>query len=426
MQDVDATGEEVQMKEHLAIDGGTPVRAEPMPTRALIGEEERAAVLAVIDGAIRSGAAFGYNGPFEQQYEKDFAAFMGGGFADGVNSGTNAVYCALGALRLDAFSEVIVPPITDPGGMMPAPLLGCVPVVADCHPGTYNVSAEQIAPIITERTRAIIVAHIAGEPVDMDPVGELARKHDLYLIEDCAQAHGAKYKGKLVGTFGDVAAFSTMFGKHHCTGGQGGVVYTTNEELHWQAKRFADRGKPFNLEGEDGNVVAGLNCNLNELSAAIGSAQLKKLPGIIERRRKVGEALKDALKDNPAVNVGWQVPDTECVYWFLRMRLDPDAVRVDKETFCSALAAEGLPVTESYRAIPAERPWCTGKAVFGNSGFPWDCSDYKGPREPQVHIDNAIRVTDTHFTIGVHERYGQKEIDDTVAAIEKVAAAYST
>lgn len=411
------------MDKKLAIEGGSPVRSEPMPVRALIGEEEKAAAMEVFDQAISSGEAFGYNGPFEQQYEKDFADFMGGGFADGVNSGTNAIYCALGGLQIDALSEVIVPPITDPGGVMPVVLLGCVPVIADSDPRSYNTSAEQIEPLITERTKAIIVTHIGGEPVDMDPVIELTRKHNLYVIEDCAQAHGAKYKGKKVGTIGDIAAFSTMFGKHHCTGGQGGVVYTNSEKLHWQGKRFADRGKPFNIE-TSGNVVGGLNCNLNELSAAIGSAQLKKLPSIIKRRHKIGEAIKEGLENGKAVSVGWQVPDTECVYWFLRMKLDTDAISVDKETFCKALTAEGIPVCASYRHIPCEFPWFRNKTVFGYSGFPWKCSDYKGPGDPKYKIDNAIKVTDTHFNIAVHENYGQREVNDILTAIEKVEAAY--
>ena len=122
--------------------------------------------------------------------------------------------------------------------------------------------------------------------------------------------------------------------------------------------------------------------------------------------------------------MGWQAPDTKCVYWFLRLKFDPDAVRVDKKTFCDALTAEGIPATESYHATPSERPWCTNKAVFGKSGFPWTCSDYAGPREPQINIDNAIAVTDAHFNIAVHEQYGRKEIDAILAAIEKVETAY--
>jgi len=412
------------METKLAIDGGSPVRSEAMPARSLIGAEEKAAAMKVFDDAIASGNAFGYGGACEQQYEKDFVEFMGGGFADAVNSGTNAVYCALGALQLDALSEVIVPPITDPGGVMPVVMLSCVPVFADADERTYNTSAEHIEPLINERTRAIVVAHIAGEPVDMDPIMALARKHNLFVVEDCAQAHGATYKGKLVGTIGDIAAFSTMCGKHHCTGGQGGVVYSTNEKLHWQGRRFADRGKPFNIENPTGNVVAGINCNLNDLSAAIGSAQLKKLPGIIESRRKVGQAIKEGLNARKAVSLGWQAPDTQCVYWFLRIELDLDALSVDKKTFCDALTAEGMPIAESYRHIHCEMPWFKEKAVFGTSGFPWNCSDYKGPKDPQFKIDNAISVTDSHFSIAMHENYRQQEIDDILTAIEKVEKNY--
>ncbi len=282
----------------LAIDGGSPVRSGPYPARGLVGQEEKAAAVKVFDEAIASGNAFGYNGPYEGQYEKDFVNFMGSGFADAVNSGTNAVFVALGALQLEPFSEVICPPITDPGGVMPVVFVGCVPVVADADPRSYNTCAEEIERMITPRTRAIVVAHISGDPADMDPIMKLARSKGIFVVEDCAQSHGAKYKGRLVGTIGDIAAYSTMFGKHHCTGGQGGIVYTQNEKLFWQARRFADRGKPFNIENPAGNVVAGLNCNLNELSAAVGSAQLKKLPGIIERRRKVGETLKREMKES--------------------------------------------------------------------------------------------------------------------------------
>ncbi|NLE29945.1 MAG: hypothetical protein GX629_09785 [Phycisphaerae bacterium] len=408
----------------LAIDGGTPVRSKPMPARGLIGEEEKAAAMKLFDQAIASGNAFGYGGEPEKQYEQDFVDFMGGGFADGVNSGTNAVFAALGALQLDAFSEVIVPPISDPGGVMPLIFNACVPVPADCDPRTYNTSIDQIKAVFTERTRAILVAHIAGDPVDMDPIMEFAKSKNIYVIEDCAQSHGAKYKGKLVGSLGDIAAFSTMFGKHHCTGGQGGVVYTRNEKLHWQGRRFADRGKPFNIENADGNVVAGINCNLNDLSAAIGSAQLKKLPRIVANRRKVGESLKQAFKSFKSVDLGWQTPETESSYWFIKIKFNAEAVKVDKETFCKALEAEGMPVSSHYRHIPCEMPWFKNKATFGNSGFPWNCAEYKGPKNPQIKIDNAIRVTETHFNLHISESFGDQEIADILEAFKKVENAY--
>jgi dTDP-4-amino-4,6-dideoxygalactose transaminase len=407
----------------LAIDGGTPVRSTPMPNRGLIGEEEKAAAMKLFDQSIATGNAFGYNGEAEKQYEQDFVKFMGGGFADGVNSGTNAVFGAIGALRLDALSEIIVPPITDPGGVMPVIFNACVPVVADSDPRSYNTSIDQIKPMVTDRTRAILVAHIAGDPVDMDPIMEFARSQNIYVIEDCAQSHGAKYKGRLVGTLGDIAAFSTMFGKHHCTGGQGGVVYTQNEKLHWQGRRFADRGKPFNIENAGGNVVAGINCNLNELSAAIGSEQLKKLPRIVTNRRKIGEAIKQGLKSFKSVSLGWQTPESESSYWFVKIQFKGEALKVDKATFCKALTAEGLPIDPSYRHFPCEMPWFRNKATFGNSGFPWNAAEYKGPKNPQFKTDNAIRMVETHFNISINESFGDREIADILTAIEKVEKA---
>ena len=413
----------------LAIDGGKPVRSEPFPERGLIGPEEKAAAVAVFDEAIETGIAFNYNGKYEKKYEEDFAEMMGGGFADGVNSGTSAVYTALGALQLDALSEVITAPTTDPGGAMPVALLCCVPVIADADPRTFNTSAEQIEPMITERTKAIIVAHIGGDPVDMDPIMDLSRSRGLYVIEDCAQAHMAKYKDRTVGTMGDFAVFSTMSGKHHCTGSQGGVVFTRDEELYWRAKRFADRGKPFNIDSiprEYYHGVAGLNCNLNDLAAAIGIVQLEKLPGIIEGRRKIGESIKDGLNNSKAVSVGWQVPDSESVYWFLRIKLEQEALVVDKTRFCQALVAEGItPVRDSYRHFPGESPWFRNKIVFGRSGFPWNCSDYKGPKEPQANIANALNVDGAHFSIDIHESCGDKESRDILEALEKVEKAYS-
>ena len=407
----------------LAIDGGTPVRGESMPPRALITEAEKQAVVELFDEAIAEGSAFGYSGPRERQFEQDFVEFMGGGYADGVNSGSNAVYCALGALRLDALSEVIVPALTDPGGIMPIALLGLVPVVCDTDGEGFNTSAEQIEPLITERTRAVIIPPIMGEPVDMDPVMALAEKHGLFVLEDCAQSHGALYKGKLVGTIGHIAAFSTMFGKHFTTGGQGGIVYTQDEELHWEGRRFADRGKPFHVDAA-GNVRAGINCNLNEIGATVGSVQVKRLPQMIANRRRVGEAVKEGLADGVGVRLGRQVPGGESSYWYLRVKLELDALTVDKPQFCRALRAEGIPCLADYPGRPWAAPWFKNKAVFGDSGFPWDCSDYTGSREPIARTANAERAAMDNVPIPLHENYGPREADQIVEALKKLEAAY--
>ncbi|MCE2447119.1 MAG: DegT/DnrJ/EryC1/StrS aminotransferase family protein [Candidatus Latescibacteria bacterium] len=136
----------------LAIDGGPKVRETPFPKRYLFGDEERQVALRLFSEAQESGNAIGYSGPEELSYEREFAAFMGGGYADLVNSGTSALYAALGALKLEAAGEVVIPPITDPGGAMPAALLCQVPVVADAAPGSFNAGAEQIAAVLTPHT----------------------------------------------------------------------------------------------------------------------------------------------------------------------------------------------------------------------------------------------------------------------------------
>jgi perosamine synthetase len=409
----------------LALEGGPALRTTPWPGRGLIGPEEKAAVDAYLDGVLAGPGFIGYGGAEEEAYCQDFCSQLGGGYADGVNSGTTALYVALRALDLPACSEVIVSAVTDPGGMMPIPLLGLIPMVADCAPGQYNTGPEQIAELITPRTRAIVVAHIGGEPADMVGIMELARRHGLLVVEDCAQAHGAALRGQPLGTFGDAAAFSTMWGKHHSTGGQGGVVYTRDEELYWRARRAADRGKPFNLEGPGGNRLATLNFNLTELAAVIGRAQLAKLPTIVRRRREIVTALLAALADLPALISPQLVPGAEPSWWWLRLQVDPSRLRCDKPTFCAALAAEGLPINPDYRAaLPHTMEWFTQRRVFGDSGYPWTSPEYQGDRDRAFPCPNAEATMDTTFNLHLHEGWAEAEVADAVAIVRKVAEAY--
>ena len=409
----------------LAIDGGEKVRTTPFPRRHLFGEEEKQAALALFDDSIKTGNAFGYNGPEEQAYERDFGDFMGGGYADLVNSGTSALFVALGSLELDVPGEVVVPPITDPGGVMPVALHNLVPMVADAAPGTFNAGAEQIEAVLTPHTRAIVVAHIAGEPADMDPILELAQSRGLPVIEDCAQAHGAMYKGKPVGSIGAVGAFSTMSGKHHATGAQGGVVFAKDEDLYWRVKRFSDRGKPFNLEGDvQSNVRASLNLNGNDLSAAIGRVQLRRLSEIVKGRQKVAHQIRDNISHLKAVSIGRLVPNTEPVYWFMRFHVDATKLTVDKADFAKAVAAEGIPVSVSYRHIPSEAIWFRERKVFGNSDYPWGMPEYQGDRNASFPCPNAVEAAETHFTMSIHENLGTQDADDVAKALEKVENAY--
>ena len=305
---------------------------------------------------------------------------------------------------------------------MPAALLNQVPVVADAKPGSFNAGPDQIDAVLSPHTRAIVVAHISGEPADMDPILEIAGARGLPVIEDCAQAHGARYKGRPVGAIGTAGVFSTMSGKHHATGAQGGVVFMKDEDLYWRTKRFSDRGKPFNTDAGS-NVRAGLNLNGNDLSAAIGRVQLRKLPAITRGRRTAAEGVREGIAHLKAVSLGWQVPGTEPVYWFMRIHVDASKLTVDKDTFAKAVGAEGLPVGVSYRHIPSEATWFREKRVFGNSDYPWGLPAYKGDLGAEFHCPNAVESVESHFNLSIHENYGEREIADIVAALEKVEKA---
>ena len=413
--------------EKLAIDGGPKVCPGPWPKRKLFGQEEKAAVMDLFDRAIAEDSkVLGYDGPVERLYCEEFAAFLGGGFADGVNSGTNAVYVALLALEIPPFSEVIVPAVSDPGGIMPVAMCNCIPIPADTSADYYSIGAEQIEACLTERTKAIIVAHIAGLPADMDPIMELARGRNLAVIEDCAQIHGAQYKGRKIGSIGDISAFSTMFGKQHATGGQGGVVFTKDEDTYWRARRYADRGKPHGLEDRSaGNVVAAVNCSMDELHAALGRIQLKKLPEMNCRRREMAHDLAQRCKDRlQTVRLVVEPPDCVGVYWFLLFDLDVDKIRVDRDRFAKALAAEGLPAGPGYRIVPTEMPWYRNGAYFAASDMARACGLNKSPMQTTFDFPNLDAMDSHRVAMLFDESWTDELLNLAVAALAKVEKAY--
>jgi dTDP-4-amino-4,6-dideoxygalactose transaminase len=421
----------------LAEQGGQPVRTTPWPARHLFGQAEKAAACAVFDQAIASGNAFGYQGPEEQAYLDAFVNWLEGGntgknsggnsgvgFADAVNSGSSAVYVAVRSLDLEPFSEVIVPPITDPGGIMPVAMLGLIPVPADAAPGSLNTSAEEIARRITPRTRAILIAHIAGHPCDMDPILELAAAHHLPIIEDCAQAHGATYRGRPVGTMGQVAAFSTMSGKHHATAAQGGVVYTRDQAVYKRVRQAADRGKPFGEDQPTGNVIAGLNLNSNELACAVGRVQIDKLPDMLQRRRDFAQEVIEGAKQFKSISFMEPSAGAQSAWWFLAARVNLKKISIDKSQVVKALQAEGIPAGADYWHCPIEKPWYVHRRVLGGEGFPWEQCPEPPRRWTPADLPNALATRDTHFPIPMHENCATQEARDILAAIAKIEKAY--
>lgn len=394
-----------------------------LPDRFHFGKEEETAVSAVFARATATGNPPCYNGIEEAAFCKEFAELLGGKYADGVNSGTNALFVALKALDLPPFSEVIVSCITDPGGMMPIVINNCIPIPADTAPGSFNVGAEQIKARITKRTSAIVVAHIGGEPADMPAIMKVSRDYNLPVIEDCSQAHFARIDARNVGNFGRYGIFSLMFSKHICSGGQGGMVISNTTEDYWKARRAADRGKPFGLQQGMTNCIPALSCNMDEIHAAIGRAQLRKLPEIVARRRKaVTQLYERFLNKSRAVSIPVLKNGFKHCYWWWRLKFNAENMKCSKGEFCAALAAEGVKINSSYAyAQPARQDWYKRRVET----HPWNNPCYLGNSKEEFPTPNCEQAIQDCFILVIYESFGPKEIEMIARAFEKVEKCFA-
>lgn len=267
-----------------------------------------------------------------------------------VSSGTAALHTAINFLNLGSGDEVLVPAITDMGTILGVMLQGPRPVFVDVDPITQNMDPADIQRHITPRTRAILPVHLYGYPCDMDRILEIARAHDLYVVEDCCQAHTTRYKGKLVGTFGDVACYSFQQSKHMTTG-DGGLVMAKKDMLCGR-KLVHCQDKAWPRERYRDHLFLAPNYHFTDLQAAVGLAQYRKLDGLIEARRASALALSAMLQDVPGL---YPPGDTEMgthTFFEYNLSFDPQAFSVDNKTLSQALNAEGIPCSPSYLPQP--------------------------------------------------------------------------
>ncbi len=396
---------------NLAIHGGEPLRAAPMPPRLALGPDERAMIEDALAHYAGRGEDPGYQEHFEERYTAAFVATMGGGVADAVSTGTAALYVALAALELPVGSEVLVSPITDPGTINAIILNRLTPRLVDSAPDSYNVDAERVFARAGEGTRAIVVVHAAGQAAEIAEIAAEAHRRGLRVIEDCSQAHGARHKGRPVGSFGDIAAFSTMYRKAHITGGAGGVVYSPDVELGRRALAHADRGKPrwredFDDRDPTGFLFPALNFHLDELSCAIGIASLGRLEDTIRRRREfIAElARRIAAESGTCEPYAHSADDSP---FFLPIVVDRGRLDCGKIAFAEAVRAEGVGLNPHYRYVVAEWPWVRPHLADG-----FDCP-------------NARDIRDRSFNLYLNENYGAREAEDIVRAMAKVEAHYT-
>lgn len=278
--------------------------------KPLIGEEEVQAVRDVIDSGLLTSASF-EGGPKVRDFESRFAGFVGSKYGVAVNSGTAALHLALLAAGVGPGDEVIVPPFTFVATATVVLLVGARPVFADIDPETYNIDPENVKRLISPRTKAIIPVHLYGLPAEMDVLMEIAREHNIVVIEDAAQAHGASYKGRMVGSIGDMGCFS-FYATKNMTTGEGGMITTNNREYWERLRMLRSHGQ---VKGYDPHVL-GYNYRMPEIEAAIGLVQLAKLPRFLEIRRRNAMMLNDLLSELKGLTLPYE-PSGVRHSWYL-------------------------------------------------------------------------------------------------------------
>jgi len=411
----------------LAIDGGTPVRTEPLDFAkgsSLLGSEEADALAAVIAGR----SLFRYKGGLETgtvaEFERAACELLRCRYAVAVANGTAALRCALAALGVGCGDEVVMPAFTFVATVNAVVAAGAVPVFAEID-DTLGLDPNDLEEQITDRTAAIIAVHLENVACDLEPVLAVAERRGVPVIEDTAQSFGATYRGRALGTFGAVGTFSLQQEKN-ITAGEGGLVATDDETLYLRAARFQDQGGQFvtsyaSSRGEElTESFAGENLRMGELAGAVAGVQLTRLPGILEALRSNKAQILDGVGNIDGL-VRRRIPDPDgdgssSITWFL-----PDPTLAKR--FAAALRAEGIPCAQMYRGLPVYlNDAVLARRTASEQGGPWACAEHPTDRTYGPGLcprTEALAARSVIVPIGVG--YGKDDCDDVASAVRKVA-----
>jgi len=374
-------------------------------------DEQIDAVAAVL----RSGKVNYWTGNEGREFEREYAGYLGRRRAIALANGTVALELALEAFGIGSGDEVIVPARTYVASASCAVMRGAIPVVADIDRDTQCISAETISRCLTPRTRAVVVVHLAGWPCDMDPILALARERGLRVIEDCAQAHGAFYKGRPVGSFGDAAAFSFCQDKIITTGGEGGLLALDDEAAWKRAWAFKDIGRSYdavyNRQHAPGfrwlTESFGTNWRMTEMQAVLGRIQLGRLPAWIEARRRNAQIWRNALADLTSVRCPDPPPDVLHSYYKFYAFMRPEALKfgATRDGVIAAVEALGIPCgVGSCSEIYLER-------AFQDRGW-----------QPVDRLPSARELSATSMAFQVHPTIDATALEQAARAVRKVLA----
>ncbi len=366
---------------------------------------------------LESGKVNYWTGDEGRSFEREFAEFVGCKHALALANGTVALEVALHALGVGPGDEVITTSRTFIASASCAVAVGARPVIAEVNRDSQNLTVDTIRPLITPRTKAIIAVHLAGWPCEMDEIMQLAREHGLRVIEDCAQAQGAMYRGRMVGSIGDVAAFSFCQDKIMTTGGEGGML-TTNDSALWErAWGYKDHGKSYDAVYNREHPIGfrwlhesfGTNGRMTEMQSAIGRVALKKVRGWVETRRRHAVILDGRLSKISALRIAMPPADLYHAYYKYYAFIRPELLAPgwDRDRIMEAINAEGIPCSVgSCSEIYREKAFLS---------YP-----HSGERLPI-----ARELGETSLMFLVHPTLAESDIEDTCRAVEKVMCAAS-
>ncbi len=405
-------------RSELALHGGEKTVKASAGSGPRWGEVERKQ----LDAMLQQGSLFYWQGPQTKLLTERFQKVCPVKYVQTCSSGTAAIHIAVAAAGIGLGDEVITSPVTDIGSVIGVLYQQAVPVFADLGAGTYNLDVNDVERRITPKTKAIIAVHLTGNPCDLDALKALAQRHKLVLIEDCAQAWGAKSRGRPIGTVGDFACFSLQNSKH-VTCGDGGVVGSSDERFGPLLQKFGDKGGDRRKWG--GFQAFATNYRMSEPQAAVAAAQLTRLEAIVAKRAKLGNLLTEKIADLPGIIPHQVHPEDRAVYWFYMFRMRPEAFRCNRSEFVKAAVAEGAPVTGGYIGVPLY-----GEPVFQKHGFfagRWPVKemglttmDYSKHKCPE-----AEAILKTGMRVPISEHMTEQYILEVAAAIGKVARHYA-
>lgn len=416
--------------EKLAIEGGKPVNTENFPAWPSFSEK----TYKLITEPLKTGKLNYWSGEYGKNFEKKLAEWHNAKYCVSTVNEYGAFHLALASLGIDAGDEVICPSYIYFPPVFAVLQLGALPVFADTD-YSHTLDPKDVKNKITERTRAIIVAHMYGIVADMGAILEIAQEHGLYVIEDCTECFGGVYRGKKTGTLGNIGCFNLCHTKHLVTGGEGGATITNNAEIYRECFSLRDYG--FNTsngldmikeEHEHLYIHNRIGCNyrMTEIQSLIGSCELERmdswnLPG----RRRNGKFLIEALKNHPLVlQVPFDSEERQNSFWWTPFVLDIEKLKVPMKQFIAAMEAEGVPVFGPLWPELYKEEVLREKRGYGHLNHPFNAPDANKIDYSKIECKTAKWLAERTISFFAHPVYETCHLEKYIEAFNKVAAFY--